>query len=190
MTTSFAIQGSSTYAGSGNYADLGSSGSYPTAYPGVSAMAATLTPAVGVPSPIKAGGRVQTIQPAGLGTYIEDYVGAVPSAIGGTIENFYGATKSAATAVAVSAGDGIQHIASDVGSGVNNAYNGVKNVATSITSGVEKTVTGAENTITGFASGVQADIQGAFSIVPWIFGLAVLGVGVFAYLEARKAGLI
>lgn len=186
MTTSFALQGSSTYAGSGNYADLGSSGSYPTAYPGVSAMAATLTPAVGVPSPIKAGGRVQTIQPAGLGTYIEDYVGAVPSAIGGTIENFYGATKSAATAVAVSAGDGIQYIASDVGS----AYNGVKNVATSITSGVEKTVTGAENTITGFASGVQADIQGAFSIVPWIFGLAVLGVGVFAYLEARKAGLI
>ena len=142
------------------------------------------------PSAAKAQGRVQTIQPAGLGTYVEDFVGSIPAAVGGTIENYWQTVKGAGTSVAVSAGHGIQTIASDASAGVQNAYNGVKNVATSISTGAENTITGAEKTVTGFATGVQADIQGAFSIIPWIFGLAVLGVGVFAYLEAKKAGLI
>ena len=192
MSTNFAIMGLpglSGSSGSGGYSNPinPSAGGYPVT--GLVAPAAPIQlPPIAPPSPAKAQTRVQTIQPAGLGTYLLDFAGSVPSAIGGTIENYWQDVKGAATKVAVSTGSGIATIGGDISSGVSAAATGVKNVATSIETGAANAVKGAENTVTGFATGVQADIQGAFSTVPYIFGLALIGLLIFGWIELGRPG--
>ena len=146
--------------------------------------AAPLTAPIGLPSATLSG-RVKTVQPVGPGTWVEDYLGSIPSAVGGTIAGYWSSGVTDATKVATSGVDGVQTIASDAVSIAKSAASKVDSVAGSIGSGAAAAVKGFTGTVTGFGSAVQADVQGVLGVIPWIVVLGIAAVGVYFYATLR-----
>ena len=161
-------------AGGGGYSNLGLG----------AAPAAPLSSPIGLPSATLSG-RVKTIQPVGPGTWVEDYLGSIPSAVGGTIAGYWSSGVTDATKVATSGVDGVQTIASDAVGLAKSAASKVDSVAGSIGSGAEAAVKGFAGTVTGFGGAIQADVQGVLGVIPWIVVLGIAAVGVYFYATLK-----